>query len=185
MDLDPEPLQGWNRIRISHKIKIRIQIRIPIHIKVISRIRFRNNVMRIRNNTGRNSSYCGVFYRIKDYRTTRVSSVESKCSLYFLWPEVIPHIVYIEGSCSFTKRLRLKSDTESVHIENESSIGANYTILITEKGFCCHVPYSRLCSFAVAEYLNLILLFLLYISTHIFTIIDTIGTEHLLLLMDF
>ncbi len=69
--------------------------------------------------------------------------MKSKCSLYifFIWPKVIPYIVYIEGNCSSTKRLCLKSYTGSE-------------------------------SFTVAEYLNVILLFLLYICTHIFTIID-------------
>ncbi len=60
-----------NRIRIRIRIKVIHRIRIRIRIKVINRIQIRIRIKVIQTrNTGCNSSYRGVFYGIKDYRTS-------------------------------------------------------------------------------------------------------------------
>jgi hypothetical protein len=85
------------QIRICIRIKVINRIRIRIRIKVINRIQIRSRikVMQTRN-TGCNSSNRGVFYCIKDYRTSFLVGVQML--LVFLMAEsnglFSPHIVY-------------------------------------------------------------------------------------------
>ncbi len=95
----------------------------------------------------------------------------------------LPKLI-VAGRCSFYDTKRLCSRCVRISIWMSARVwnhilkvfifrmrvtsGADHIYKKNAKVFCCHVPYSSLWSFTVVEYPNLILLFLLYICTHIF-----------------